>query len=161
MSSTGASQGRSGFTLIELLLVIALTTSLLGGTIALLSIVRESNQQASQDLFQRTEIRRFADDIRRDFRLADSRSLADGELALSSTALGWEIAYRIESDLSVGRSVERLGDPTVSRDSYTIGKDAEIEVRWIDAINAVQWTITETDRPSQPIRIIASQRSAP
>ena len=156
----GANHSSKGFTLIELLLVLALTSALLGGTIGLTSIARGSNQLAKQNLLKRQEIRRFADDIRRDIRLAESSNVADGELVLSNTSLDWRIVYQVESNSSVSRSVEKMNNPTVMRDDYTIGISARIEIQWLDGINAVRWTVTEMDSPNQPIQIMASQRSS-
>ncbi len=148
----------NGFTLIEMVLVLTLTSTVLGGTIGLMSLARRSNQQANQNLLQRREIRRLTDDIRRDIRLAESSTVADGELVLSNTSLDWEIVYSVESNSSVGRRVEKMTEPAVQRDNYAIGVSARIDVQWLDEFNAVQWTITETDSPNEPIQIIASRR---
>ena len=148
-----------GFTIIELLIVLAVTSSVLGGTIGLISIAQGSNQQSKQNLFQRQEIRRFADDMRRDIRRAESSTLSDGKLVLLDTSLDREVAYQVESDSVVRRSEENIEARSVARDGYNIGISARITVQWLDEINAAQWTITENERLVQPIHIIASHRT--
>ncbi|MCS7469859.1 prepilin-type N-terminal cleavage/methylation domain-containing protein [Stieleria sp. ICT_E10.1] len=148
-----------GFTLIELLLVLTLTASLLGGVISLVSIARQSSLRATQNQFHRQEIRRFADDVRRDVRHAARSVVKDGELVLTAATLGRTITYRIDDESLVQRRVVESNDSAPSVDSYAFGKDARVDVRWLEEIRAVRWTITPTQRPKQPIEILASERS--
>ncbi|WP_197455240.1 prepilin-type N-terminal cleavage/methylation domain-containing protein [Stieleria neptunia] len=149
----------NGFTLIELLLVLTLTATLLGGVIGLLSIARQSSQQAAQNQFHRQEIRRFADDIRRDVHHAERSVLSDGELVLTAASPDRTTTYRIEDESVVRRRVVESNDSAQSVDSYAFGKDANVDVRWLEELRAVRWTITSKQRPQQPIEILASERS--
>lgn len=151
----------NGFTLVELLLVLVLTSSLLGATIGLMSLVSRSHKQATQSLFQRQEIRRFADDLRRDVRSAETSALVDGKLILSYASPVREIVYSVQSASAVSRAIKGTKGTDAPLDHYRFGVLANIDVQSLDLTNAVQWTLTQSDRPGRPIQIIASPRLAP
>ncbi|WP_372898713.1 hypothetical protein [Stieleria sp.] len=148
-----------GFTLVELLLVLTLTASLLGGVISLVSIARRSSLEATQNQFHRQEIRRFADDIRRDVRHSTRSVVKDGELELTTATSDRTITYQIDNESLVRRRLVESNDSAPSVDRYAFGKDAKVDVQWLEEIRAVRWTITSTQRPQQPIEILASERS--
>lgn len=154
---------RRGFTLIELLLVLVLTASLLGGTIGLISIAGVSNQHAKQNQRLRQEIRRFADDFRRDMRLAEQCVLANSEVVLQDTSASLQIRYTIESESGIIRRVHKNETAQESIDHYQFLGCDRIEVQPIgqaEPANPVQWTISQSNRSMEPIRIIAAHRSA-
>ncbi len=156
---SGCAKISTGFTLIELLLVLTLTASLLGGVISLVSVARQSSLQATQNQFHRQEVRRFADDVRRDVRHAERSVVKDGELVLTVTTSDRTITYQIDEESLVQRRLVESNDSAQSVDSYAFGDDAKVDVRWLEDIRAVQWTITSRQRPKQPIEILASERS--
>ncbi|MCO8125394.1 type II secretion system GspH family protein [Stieleria sp. TO1_6] len=150
---------RSGYTLVEIVLVLALMSSFLGATVGLLSLARDSNQLAQQNLLQRQELRRFADDVRRDVWTAKSSSLSDGQLVLTSDSSDSRIVYEVESESSIRRRVENDDDPQRIEDQYRFGDPIRIEVVRQEAFNAIQWTFTDAARLEDPIQIIAAMRS--
>lgn len=147
---------RGGFTIIEVITVLVVAIALLGGAVSLMAIAGRSHQQSKQNLLRRQGIRRFAEDLRRDVSLADDRKINDGKLVLINSALGAEVSYRPDSRTAIIRNVQKTENEIASSDQYIVGRDATIEVNWIDEINAVQWTITEAGSGNQPIEIIAA-----
>lgn len=152
---------RMGFTLVEMLLVLTLLASLLGATIGLMSIARTSNQQAKKELLSRQQIRRFADDVRRDVRSAQELEVVDGKLILSNEEPNRRTVYSVESGSTIRRHIEDSTAQVPLTDHYDIGDSMKIEIQTMDPIGAVQWTFTQSDRPSQPIQILASRGFAP
>ncbi len=152
---------RMGFTLIEMLLVLTLLASLLGATIGLMSIARTSNQQAKKELLSRQQIRRFADDVRRDVRSAQELEVVDGKLILSNEEPSRRTVYSVESGSTIRRHIEDASVQVPLTDHYRFNDSIKIEVQTMDPIGAVQWTLTQSDRPSQPIQILASRGLAP
>ncbi|PAY19790.1 hypothetical protein CKO51_09280 [Rhodopirellula sp. SM50] len=139
--------------------MLTLTASLLGGVISLVSIARQSSLEATQNQLHRQEIRRFADDVRRDVRHASRSVVKDGELVLTHATSDRTITYQIGEESLVQRRLVESNDSAQSVDSYTFGKDAKVNVQWLEEIRAVRWTIALTQRPQQPIEILASERS--
>ena len=156
----------SGFTLLELLLVLSLLSSLLGGTIGLVAIARKSDQQAKRSGLIRQEIRRFADDVRRDVNAAVDVEVTEDGLILSQDSDDPRVVYRTASDSTVSRLVKSSTEKVKSKDRYAVGNDADIRVELVDEVNAnqdrnfIQWTIKESDRPGKPIRIIAVRKES-
>lgn len=157
----GGKSRRGGFTLIELVLVLTLTSALLGGVIGLMSIARGSDQQSIRNLVQRQEIRRFADDIRRDLRRSENSALTVDEFVLSDASQNRRILYQIDSGSTIIRTIRDDNDLVVLRDKYSVGNNARIEVDWLEDAQTIRWAITEADRPNHPIQIIAAGRSTP
>lgn len=151
----------AGYTLIEVLLVLSLVSSLLGGTIGLMSIVQKSDKNSKQSFVIRQELRRFADDIRRDIHAANDVSIDESILTLSRASSEQSIIYRVDSKTSVSRVILNADESSAARDEYTIGRDAVMQIESLGDGNLVQWTITESDRPNLPIRIITATRIEP
>ncbi|MCM2373161.1 prepilin-type N-terminal cleavage/methylation domain-containing protein [Aporhodopirellula aestuarii] len=157
----GIQKVSAGYTLIEVLVVLSLVSSLMGGTIGLMSIVQKSDKTSKQGFSVRQELRRFADDVRRDTHSASDVQTDQTSLTLSRESSTQPIVYRVESTTSVSRVVLNPDESSVTRDEYAIGRDAGIQIELLDNNKLVQWTITESDRPNAPIRIVAARRLAP
>lgn len=159
VKTTAPTRSRLGFTLIELILVLSMVGSLLGGTISLLSLAQKSNQRGQRNFLDRQEIRRFADDVRRDMHAAEKAELAAAELVLTIASPPSEITYRV-ADGSLVRLVTNSEDGTQrSQDRYVLASDEKIAMSWVEEGAKVRWTITSPNRPLRPVRIIAARRS--
>lgn len=155
----GPSRSHLGFTLIELILVLSMVGALLGGTISLLALAQKSNQRGQQNFLARREIRRFADDVRRDMHAAETAELADGELVLKLTSPPSAIIYRV-ADGSLLRTASDGAEQThKSRDRYVLASDEQIAVSWVDEGETVAWSFTSPDRPLHPVHVTAARRS--
>ncbi|TWT64818.1 prepilin-type N-terminal cleavage/methylation domain-containing protein [Allorhodopirellula solitaria] len=148
-----------GFTLIEVLLVLVLVSSLLAGVAGLLSLVRVSNQNGSSRSLHRHEIRRFANDLRRDMHSTQNAGMSNGELTLTSEDPSWEVVYRVEDGTLSRRKQNDADPPVVSTDRYGIDGEATIDLEWLEEGSEIQWTITSPDRSEDPVQIVASRRS--
>ena len=73
-----------GYTLIELLMTMSIAATLIGGASLILSTARTSYRSGKSDSMSRKEIRRFADDLRRDVHSSDSIDLAESSMTLMS-----------------------------------------------------------------------------
>lgn len=144
-----------GFTLIEILLVLSLLGCLLGGTIGLIKIIRDSDQAAKQSHITRQEIRRFANDLRRDVRSADQLAIEEAKLVINTDSPPSEIRYQITANqVERTKSIEP-DEIRHSQDRYLIGPDHSSGLKLLENDTAVTWTFTQTDRPDEPIEIIA------
>lgn len=157
---------RAGFTLIEMVLVLTLLTTILGGTIGLMTVVRSSDHRAAQNALNRQDLRRFADDIRRDVRAAEEITLENSQLILTHASSEETIVYHVDSNAVVSRSIKSPSDSSAppgnaSQDHYVIGREADIQIQVPGESDTVRWTITEADRPQQPVEILAQRRSTP
>tara|TARA_A100001391_G_scaffold204057_1_gene198338 strand:- start:969 stop:1541 length:573 start_codon:yes stop_codon:yes gene_type:complete len=149
---------RSGFTLIELLLVLSMLSTLLGGTIGLLALVHNSNDRGQQNLLHRQEIRRFADDVRRDMHASSAAEIRESELILMFASPESKIVYRADGGSLLRRQTSGTDESPAGQDQYRIDDKAMIAVDWLEQGTQVRWTITPTDRPHSPVQIIASKR---
>ncbi len=147
-----------GFTLIELLLVLSLLSSFLAGTIGLISVVRDSERAAKQNLTRRMELRRFANDLRRDMAAATSFKISDSQLAIALKTPVWQIVYRTESNQTISRKVTSADDSATAHDRYVISNDAEMSVTSLDNGDTVEWSIRELGQADAPTQIMATNR---
>ncbi len=147
-----------GFTLIEIVTVLVLLTALLGGTISLVSVASGSDKQSKANLIQRQELRRFADDFRRDAHTtADLSAVSTNESSISfAAAAGGKVIYQIQSSSTVTRTAEDSEGNLVGSDSYGIGIDGEIEIRRPEASDLIEWTIIDSNTTNEAIRIVAA-----
>ncbi|TWT92243.1 prepilin-type N-terminal cleavage/methylation domain-containing protein [Neorhodopirellula pilleata] len=152
----------SGFTLIEIVLVLSLVGSLLAGTIGLMSIASESTKQAKERRLSRSEIRRFADDVRRDVAEADEVTVEGEVMTISNGTPPTTIIYRIEPG-QIRRTKQTQSDDTSdqeSRDRYLVGPMFNIQTALKDDNRIVQWTLTQIERPEDPLKIMAARRGS-
>ncbi|SMP58615.1 prepilin-type N-terminal cleavage/methylation domain-containing protein [Neorhodopirellula lusitana] len=154
--------GSSGFTLIELMVVLSLVSTLLGGAIGLIAVVRQSESQAKLNLENRQGIRRFADDVRRDVALArrievDAKG-QEKKMVIVRQADSPRIEYQAGPGSQIHRVVINESQEPLGQDSYLIGTNATIDVELLDETNSVRWTITEKDGGAPPIAILAVRR---
>lgn len=157
--ATARSRSRLGLTLIELILVLSMVGALLGGAISLLALTQKSSQKGQSNFVARQEVRRFADDVRRDMHMAETADLTKTELVLKVQSPSSEIVYRVD-DGELVRTASDGGDgaPT-SHDRYVLASDEQIDVSWVKEGELVQWSFTSADGPRRPVRIIAARRS--
>lgn len=157
--------GSGGFTLIEILLVFSLLGSLLGGTIGLIRVIRQSNQNAQQNLVMRQEIRRFANDLRRNVGSANQVRIEDGKLVATVASPQSSTIYQTTPD-----HVERIthfdpepnaGSVTRSIERYVVGSRLSSQLELVNEPVGVRWTFTQDDRPDEPIEIIAYSKRTP
>lgn len=145
-----------GYTLVEMIVMLAMLIALLGGTVLVMSMVRTSDQSSSQNLAVRQEIRRFADDLRRDLRSASRFQIDKTKLDLTHAISGSEITYRVDQMLHQINRVEELpGSTNSASDRYAFGQNATIKIETVESLNAVRLTVTDVRRPDDPIRILA------
>lgn len=149
---------RDGFTLVEMLLVLTLTTSLLAGAIGLLTVLSKSNRQAQQNLSLRQEIRRFADALRSDVRVATRTETTDLRLVIDHGEADETISYEIGDSGTVERVVTGPDDERISGDRFRISRDGSISIESVESsgVSAVRWTIVENHGNSPPIQIFAT-----
>ncbi|WP_182865155.1 prepilin-type N-terminal cleavage/methylation domain-containing protein [Rhodopirellula sp. JC639] len=150
-----------GYTLIELLLVLALTSSLLGGVIGLMTIARKSDDAAERNLFRRQEIRRFADDLRRDVRAAAEIDLDADELVLGAASSDVVTRYQIESGATVIRRIDKGDAKRSAIDHYEVGNASRVEFELIDGNAAVRCTVSDGEGHGAAIQILAIKRPTP
>ncbi len=147
-----------GFTLIEILLVLSLLASVLSGTVGLLSLVQKSNQQGQENLMQRREIRRFANDLRRDMRSAGEAEIKEDQLVLKNQSPPLEIIYQVDKG-ELTRSQAGGDDKAIkSYDQYRLGDQARSAIEWVEPGSRVQWLITLPALSETPIVILATRR---
>jgi hypothetical protein len=143
-----------------LLLVLTLLSSFLVGTIGLISVVRDSERVAKQNLIRRMELRRFANDFRRDVAAADLFEVADSRLAITLNSPISQIMYRTESNQTISRTVTSADDSSTAHDRYLIGDDAEMTVTSLEKSETVAWSIRELGQAYAPTQIMAMRRRA-
>lgn len=148
-----------GFTLIEVLLVLTLVSTLLASTISLMMIVKKSDKQAARTLQNRHDIRRFADDIRRDLQSEREVRIQGSDLLIDNESESSQTTYRVRSGSAIDRVVTDADQKPTARETYEVGIHAKIEVRWLEEDRLIQWTIVESNRKSRPIQIVAVLRS--
>lgn len=151
----GSTNWRGGFTLIELLMVLSLIASILGGTISLMTLVRGSDQQSQQNLLRRSEVRRFADDVRRDVHAADEINIEKKELVLKSAGSDSLIRYRTGSRATIERETMSADQSVIARDQYALADDADIRIESSEQDRSVRITIDELNSNARTIEIIA------
>lgn len=161
MSGNHVARNRSAFTLIEILVVLSLTTALMGIAIGLVNLASDSNQNAQQSFLHRQEIRRFANELRRDMHQSLGSEVSDDQRSVTITSQDQRIRYQVDSSpnsnhATLSREVIGTDGESLSSDSYSVMVVGQIEVRQLKQYNAVQWTITDGDRPDMPLQIIAS-----
>lgn len=147
----------SGFSLVELLVALSLLGMVLSGTIGLVAMVRTSTHNATSNRLHRQEIRRFADDLRRDVHAANSATVENDELILAYASNESTATYRADSQSSLHRTV--ADDSASSRDAYKVPSTARIRFESIDDGRLIRVTFTDPDRPLQPIEIIATRKT--
>ena len=149
-----------GISLLEMLVVLTVAISISGATINLMVITRDSHRNAKSNQLVRQEIRRFANDFRRDVHHADRVKVTNGDLLVSGPAETEQFVYSVGTDSTITRSkiVDPAG-PVVSSDRYRLGQDATMAFdRGADSHSA-RLTIRESSRPDRPIEIVATRRS--
>ncbi|WDQ16357.1 PulJ/GspJ family protein [Rhodopirellula sp. P2] len=157
---------RVGFTLIEMVVTLALVIAMLGGTLALVSLIRTSGQRATASVRDRQEIRRLANDLRRDVADATDLEVEGSLLILTLSDPESRILYDFGSEPLFSRSVESNEPALKASDRYLINEDSQVAIRLQpDSVDdaeqepsLVELVITLPNRPSQPIRILAAQR---
>lgn len=154
-------QGVRGFTLIELMLVLTLVTTLLASTISLMTIVKRSDHQARRSFQNRQDIRRFADDVRRDLRSASNVQIRGKDVLIGSQSQTTQTTYKIRPGTSIARVVVDSDQDSATQETYGVGIGAEIEVKWLEQDRLIQWTITDTNQRKQPIEIVSALRNEP
>lgn len=147
-----------GFTLIELILVLSLMGSLLGGTIGLLSLVQDSNEHGRRDLLCRQELRRFANDVRRDMHAAAHVEINETALVITGESPPSEVTFEVNDGTLVRRKTSNGDNTADAQDRYRIKGDVKAAIEWVEPGISIRWTITPQDRPANPVRIVASRR---
>lgn len=171
ISRNGFSRHRVGVTIIELMVVITLLTAILGGTINLMSVLVASDRRSEQRRLQRGEIRRFADDLRRDLSRSVAFEATEDRLVIlpAGEVVGdvagdretiTKIIYEVRPDSHLSRLVQRNRSAAPSRDDYRVGGEkktamTEIKFESIEPPGAVRWTIFDPDTMGKPLRIVA------
>ena len=155
-------RGARGFTLIELVLVLALVATLLGSTISLMTIVKRSDQQAKRSFQTRRDIRRFADDVRRDLHSASKVQIQGTQTQGTGVLVVTEnqtppTTYEIRP----GTVIVRVVGDSATHERYDIGIEAKVDVKWLEVDRLIQWTITEANPKRQPIVIVSALGSKP
>jgi len=148
----------AGTTLVELVLTLSLVSVLLGGMVGLASIIRTSDQRSTTDRSNRQEIRRFADDVRREIHIADEIDVQSDGIVLSNTTQATKTTYRVVSGSVISRTVETDGDSVSARDVYTLGRELETKIESLEEDRLIRWTLTESDRLLRPVVIDASRK---
>lgn len=157
--STNLTPRAGGFTLIEVVLVLTLFSTLLASTISLVTIVKRSDRQASRSFQHRQDIRRFADDVRRDLHRGDDVQINGNEVVIRNQREVLQTIYEIRSNTTIARVVLDSDQNSIASEIYQVGIEAQIEVQWLQEDRLIQWTLTETNRESQPLVIAAALRS--
>lgn len=156
---------RNGYTLIEMVITLSIVIAMLGGTLGLTRLVRTSSKHASDAAIHRQEIRRLANDLRRDVGSAGAIEVVESRLILRS-ADDSQITYDFESETWFSRSIESADAKQLASDRYLIDERLQVKLR-LQPISdenpetepsLVELTITLPDRPSQPIQILAAPR---
>ncbi|MFG0268111.1 MAG: type II secretion system protein J [Rhodopirellula sp. JB055] len=163
---------RHGFTLIETLVTLAVVVAMLGGTLGLVSFIRTSSRHATVATLGRQEIRRLANDIRRDVAGSDHVEMDGSQLVLEFSNSDSRIVYDFGSEPAFARTVESTSPSTdeavKASDRYLINERSQVELRLqplsqdgTDSerkTSLVELTVTLPDRPNQPIQILAAPR---
>ncbi|WP_233215744.1 type II secretion system protein [Rhodopirellula bahusiensis] len=162
---------RHGFTLLETLVMLTMVIAMLGGTLALVSLIRTSSQHATADGLDRQEIRRLANDIRRDVADANQVEVDGSRLILDFSDSNSRIVYDFGSEPAFARTVESTDESVQSSDRYLINKSSQVELRLqplsedeADSdreTSLVELTVALPDRPTKPIQILAAPRISP
>lgn len=147
-----------GFTLIELILVLSLMGSLLGGTIGLLSLVQNSNEHGRRDFLCRQELRRFANDVRRDMHAAAHVEINETALVITSESPPSEVTFEVNDGTLARRKTSNADNTADAQDRYRIKGDVNAAIEWVEQGVSIRWTITPLDRPANPVGIVASRR---
>ncbi len=146
---------RNGFTILELILSLGLASSLAAGTVVLVSLAQKSSGSAKGNLQKRMDVRRFADQFRRDVHSASDLRIDGTTLTLTVPTSGDVITYSSGSSESLSRIVEDAAGNPSGRDRFRVGKNLSIKVEAIDRWGAVKWTLQEQDQTRPPIEILA------
>ncbi|KLU01638.1 putative transmembrane protein [Rhodopirellula islandica] len=166
---------RHGFTLIETLVTLALVIAMLGGTLGLVSLMRTSSQHATTAALDRQEIRRLANDIRRDVADANQVEVEGAQLILDFSDSDSRIVYDFGSEPAFARTVEStaqsINDSLIASDRYLISERSQVQLQLQllsedDAdsdreASLVELTVALPDRPTEPIQILAAPRMSP
>ena len=127
--SPGQSQpSRNAFTLIELVTVMGFVGLIITGTLSLLTLMRQEQDQSNQQLLSRRDLVRWIGDVRRDVRMAETVSLDDAVFTIKHD--DGSVIYRSEHS-GDGLLVSRIQD-VGRKDSYTIRASELPEVSWDD-----------------------------
>ncbi|CAD71395.1 MAG TPA: prepilin-type cleavage/methylation domain-containing protein [Rhodopirellula baltica] len=156
---------RNGYTLIEMLITLSIVIAMLGGTLGLVRLVRTSSKHASDAAIHRQEIRRLANDLRRDVASAGTIEVIESSLILKS-ADDSQITYELAPSAWISRDAESADAQPIASDRYLIDERSQVNFR-LQPISdedpetepsLVELTITLPDRPDQPIQILAAPR---
>lgn len=157
-SRLGRARLSAGYSMMEMIIVLTLLSSAMAGVVGLMSVVRDGDQNAAENFLMRNEIRRLADDLRRDVRSTGRSDLLDSTLTLADLSGERQIVYQVESDSVVTRTLTMKSRSSVSRDRYQIGKDLRVEIQLGQQEQIVQWTITPQNQAVPPIEIVSARR---
>ncbi|KAA1261241.1 hypothetical protein LF1_37870 [Rubripirellula obstinata] len=146
---------RQAYTLLEMVVVLSLMGMLLGGTVMLMTVIRQSERDAAKALLHRREIVRFADELRGDVLVASDVQIADDQVTIEQSTRDKTIVYQADGLTMISRSVSSGADSGISNDTYTVGQRSEFSsTSYLDRDGLV-WTLTATDRPDLAIEILA------
>ena len=162
-SRRGRGRRSAGYSMMEMIILLTLLSSVMAGVVGLMSVVRDGDQTAAENFLMRNEIRRLADDLRRDVRSTGRSDLLDSTLTLADLSGERKIVYQVESDSVVTRTLTEKSSSeksrsNVSRDRYQIGKDLRVAIQLGQQKQIVQWTITPQNQAVPPIEIVSARR---
>jgi type II secretory pathway pseudopilin PulG len=154
--------------LIETLVAFAIVIAMLGGTLGLVSLIRTSSQHATAATLDRQEIRRLANDLRRDVASSSDMEVQGDQLILVSRDTDSRFVYEFGSEPAFVRNVQSTDDSLKASDRYLINERSQVAFRLQPLLqdgsdseretSLVELTITLPDRPNQPIQILAAPR---
>ncbi|MEO1617832.1 MAG: hypothetical protein AAFV88_18410 [Planctomycetota bacterium] len=140
--------------ILQTMMYLVLFAALLAASMQTLALIRASEMRSQERTQFRRDLRRFADELRRDVSKSDSMSVTANQLTLRSS--GRELVY--EMDGSIVRRT--LSGDSPAREVFRFGPDAEQSLLQ-EGESGVRWQVRRSDQPGEDAFEILAVRRTP